>query len=210
MKWLMAYFWQIEFARNLSRQSGFRIPRQMLCDEMKKLSHGKMPGSDRAQQFNLTLAQSLHAAVSLLECEAAMPRKNAVDAAGAAFGKSGSWLAKGAIRIWLRFERDPFAGVVKRGPSLVAKSMWGNGMKVEDRRAPNEVSLCVLSCPFHDYFWSVGRSDLTPVLCAWDMGWHAELNASAKPIRINVRSTIAKGGDICEFAFHRPAHVGAK
>jgi hypothetical protein len=163
-----------------------------------------MPGNDGAKQFNLTLARSLHAAVAWLEREKGLSSSEAVRIAGAAFGESGTWLARGAVRLWLRLERDPFVGVLKRGPSTVARAMWGAGMVVEDRRTRDGVSLCVLTCPFHEYFWNVGRSDLTPVLCAWDTAWQAEVNASTKPIRVELRETIARGGDVCEFSFRRP------
>ncbi|MCG7625143.1 L-2-amino-thiazoline-4-carboxylic acid hydrolase [Epibacterium sp. Ofav1-8] len=207
---MMAAFWQIEFARNLSRQSGIRFTWRNLRGEIARLPRSTMPGTDGAHRFNLALAQSLHASVILLERDAAISPVEAVRIAGAAFGVSGTWLARSVIRTWLRLERDPFEGVVRRGPSMVAKALWGNGMAVEDRHGPDQVSLCVLACPFHEYFWNVGRSDLTPILCAWDTAWHAEVNVSDKPIRVDVRETIAGGGEICDFNFRKPepAKVG--
>jgi hypothetical protein len=204
MRRAMAYFWQIEFARNLSRQAGSNMTVRALRIEVARLPDARMPGNDGAKQFNLTLARSLHAAVAWLEREKGLSSSEAVRIAGAAFGESGTWLARGAVRLWLRLERDPFVGVLKRGPSTVARAMWGAGMVVEDRRTRDGVSLCVLTCPFHEYFWNVGRSDLTPVLCAWDTAWQAEVNASTKPIRVELRETIARGGAFCEFSFRRP------
>ncbi len=205
MRRLIAYLWQIEFAWRLSRHTGVRVTRRMLNAAPSRLPEGAMPGTDGARRFNLTLARSLHGAVTLLEREAGLPPQRASHAAEAAFVASGSWLARASIRLWLRLERDPFAGVQKRGPSLLAKAMWGDGMMVEDRRVPGAVSLCVLSCPLHDYFWNVGRSDLTPILCAWDTAWQAEVNASARPIRVDIRSTLAEGDAMCEFVFRKPA-----
>jgi hypothetical protein len=200
----MAYFWQLEFTRKLSRQAEVTVSLRALRREIAHLPHGNMPGEDGAKRFNLTLAQSLHAAVILLEREGGIAPHEAVRLASAAFGESGTWLARGAIRLWLKVERDPFAGVQKRGPSKFARRIWGQGMMVEDRHTPDTVSLCVLSCPFQDYFWNVGRSDLTPILCAWDRAWQDEVNASAKPIRVDIRNTIARGAEICEFVFQRP------
>lgn len=87
-----------------------------------------------AKQFNLTLTQSLLASVTLLESEYGLPPVDARRTASAAFGASGTWLARGAIQLWLRLERDPFEGVVRRGPSIVSKAMWGDGMTVENRQ----------------------------------------------------------------------------
>ncbi len=203
MRRLMTHFWQREFARKLSRQAGVKVAVRDLRDEAENLPQGDMPGDDRAKLFNLALARSLQASVSLLERNHGIPSTHAVYIAGAAFGASGTWLARSVIRLWLRVESDPFGGVMKRGPSLVAKAMWGNGMVVEDRLTSDGVSLCVLACPFNDYFGSVGRSDLTPILCAWDTAWQDEVNASDRPIMVDIRSTIACGGKICEFSFRK-------
>jgi len=178
--------------------------------EVARLPYAKMPGNDGAKQFNLTLARSLHAAVAWLERENGLSSSEAVRLAGAAFGMSGTWLARSAIRLWLRLERDPLEGLLKRGPSTVARAMWGAGMVVEDRRTGDGVSLCVLACPFHEFFWNVARPDLTPALCAWDTSWQAEVNASAKSIRVEIRETIARGGEICDFAFQRPDQAKAE
>lgn len=200
----MAYLWQLEFARNLTRQSDIQVTRRDLRIEVDRLPRGKMPGADAAMRFNLTLARSLHGAVNLLEREGGLTPAEAVRIADEAFNNSGTWLARGVIRLWLRLERDPFAGVKRRGPSRLAQAMWGAGMTVEDRHSCGAVSLCVLSCPFHAYFWNIGRSDLTPILCAWDTAWQTEVNNSPKPIRVDIRSTLARGGEMCEFTFRKP------
>lgn len=134
MKRAMAYLWQLEFARNLSRQAGSTMTVRALRIKAARRPNARMPGNDRAKQFNLTLARSLRAAVTWLERDLGLSSSEAVRIAGAAFCESGTWLARGAIRLWLRLERDPFAGVLKRGPSTVARAMWGTGMVVEDRR----------------------------------------------------------------------------
>ena len=35
-----------------------------------------------------------------------------------------------------------------------------------------------------------GRFDLTPILCAWDMGWQDVANAPAKPIRVDILTSV--------------------
>lgn len=209
MRRFMAYSWQREFAQNLSHAVSSPVTVRDLRDRIARLPDGDMPGDDGAKRFNLTLARSLHAAVALLEQDRGMASPDAVRIAGAAFGESGTWFARAAIRLWLRLESDPFAGVSKRGPSSVARAMWGNGMAVADKHAAGEVSLCVAACPFHDYFWNVGRTDLTPILCAWDTAWQAEVNASSKAIRVDIRGTIAGGAEVCEFAFRKTDPTGA-
>jgi hypothetical protein len=210
MRRIMASLWQREFARNLSREAGIRVKIRDLRTEATRLPKDVMPGDDGAKQFNLTLSRTLHAAVLLLERDHAIPSTEARRIAGTALVASGTWLACGAVRLWLKMERDPLGGVMRRGPSRVARAMWGNGMVVEDRSRPDGVSLCVLACPFHDYFSNVGRTDLTPLLCAWDTAWQNEVNASARPIRVDVRSTIARGGDMCEFFFGKPTPADAE
>lgn len=203
MRTLMATFWQYEFAWRLSRAAKTQIKVRDLKRVMARLPDASMPGSDPAKRFNLTLARSLQAAVVYLEEDMALPNSQALAISRVAFLTSGSWVAKTAIRIWLKLERDPFAGVEKRGPSGLAKSMWGDGMAVKDRRAPGKISLCVTRCPFHEYFWNAGRSDLTPILCAWDTAWQQEVNTSDKPLRVDIQSTLATGGAQCEFTFKR-------
>ncbi|MEO0498733.1 MAG: hypothetical protein AAF141_15460, partial [Pseudomonadota bacterium] len=63
----MAYLWQLEFARNLSRQAGSGLTARALRNEVARLPNARMPGNDRAKRFNLTLARSLHAAAAWLE-----------------------------------------------------------------------------------------------------------------------------------------------
>lgn len=201
MRRLLARLWQEEFAWRLSRQAGRRMTRRMIADEIDRLPPAAMPGTDAAKAFNLTLAQSLHAAVRLLEGETTATE--ARDTAGKAFVDTGSWLSRGMVRLWLRVERDPHAGVVRRGAAPFTRALWGNGMAVEDRHSDGGVSLCVLTCPFHDHFWNAGRADLTAILCRWDTAWQREINASPAPIQVDIRSTIAGGGDLCEFAFRK-------
>ena len=203
MRSLIAALWQLEFTWRLSRKAGTRVSRGMLRRTIKRLPDGNMPGSDRAREFNLTLARSLHAAVIFLECDLGLAHEEAFLRARTAFIETGNWLARAGVRLWLRVERDPFAGVRARGPSAFAKAVWGNGIAVEDRHTQDTVSLCVLTCPFHEYFWNVGRTDLTPILCAWDTAWQAEVNRSGKPIRVDIPGTLATNGDQCEFTFRR-------
>lgn len=203
MRTMIATFWQHEFAWRLSRAAQTQIKVRDLKRVMARLPTAAMPGSDAAKRFNLVLARSLQAAVVYLEGDMALPKPQALSVARTAFLASGSWVARNAIRTWLVLERDPFAGVEKRDPSGFAKAMWGEGMDARDRRAPGEVSLCVTRCPFHEYFWNAGRSELTPILCAWDTAWQQEINSSRKPLRVVIRSTLAAGGSQCEFTFQR-------
>jgi hypothetical protein len=99
MRRAMAYVWQLEFARNLSRQAGSEMTARALRIEVAGLPNAGMPGNDGAKQFNLTLARSLHAAVTWLEREKGVSSSEALRIAGAAFGESGTWLARGAVRL---------------------------------------------------------------------------------------------------------------
>ena len=205
MRPLIAALWQLEFATRLSRETGTRVSRRALRLAINRLPDGQMPGTDKARVFNLTLAQSLHAAALILEHELGYTRANAIAKARSAFVDTGSWVARTGVRLWLNVERDPLSGVKTRGPATVAKALWGDGMAAEDRHTTDAVSLCVLSCPFQEYFWNVSRSDLTPILCAWDTAWQAEVNASNKSIRVDIASTLAGGGSMCEFSFRKGA-----
>lgn len=207
MRPLFTALWQFEFALRLSRAADTRVSRKTLRQVISRLPDGQMPGTDAARAFNLTLAQSLHAAVILLEQEVGLARTDAVSAAHRAFVDTGSWMPRFAVRLWLRLESDPYAGVALRGPAAIAQALWGDGMVVEDRRTDNSISLCVLSCPFHDYFWNVGRTDLTPILCAWDTAWQQEVNAYDKPIRVDISSTLSGGASMCEFTFRKAART---
>jgi len=209
MRSLFAALWQFEFALRLSRVVGTRIPRKTLHQAISRLPEVQMPGTDAARAFNLTLAQSLHASAILLEQDLGFSRANAVSAARRAFVDTGSWIGRAAVRLWLRVERDPYAGVAARGPAAVAKVLWGDGMTLEDRRTDGSVSLCVLNCPFHDYFWNASRTDLTPILCAWDTAWQEEVNGSNKPIRVDLSSTLSGGASICEFTFRKFTRMGS-
>lgn len=203
MRRLVSALWQLEFTLRLSRVADTRVSRKFLRQAIKGLPHGQMPGTDAARAFNLTLAQSLHAAAVILEQEGGLARTDAVSVAHRAFIDTGSWMARFAVRAWLRLEPDPYAGVESRGSAAFAQVLWGDGMIVEDRRTDSTTSLCVLSCPFQDYFWNVGRTDLTPILCAWDTVWQQEVNASDKPIRVHVSSTLSDGASMCEFEFRK-------
>ncbi|MEL7343294.1 MAG: L-2-amino-thiazoline-4-carboxylic acid hydrolase [Pseudomonadota bacterium] len=205
MRSLFAALWQVEFALRLSRAASTRISRKTLRRAISRLPDGRMPGTDRARAFNLTLAQSLHAAVHLLERELGFSRAEAVSVARRAFVDTGSWMARAGVRLWLWAERDPFAGVKTRGAASFAQALWGDGMVVQDRHSDDAVSLCVLNCPFHDYFWNVSCTNLTPILCAWDTAWQTEVNASDKPIRVDISSTLSEGAAMCEFTFRKPA-----
>ncbi|MBT8415383.1 MAG: L-2-amino-thiazoline-4-carboxylic acid hydrolase [Boseongicola sp.] len=210
MRRLIGWVWQRAFLGRLTRQTGFQLSATDVQAEINRMPRGQMPGTDAARRFNLLMAESLHAAARLLEREAGLPREDAVEAARTAFVSGGSWLARGFVRLWLRLERDPYKGVDTRGAAPLSKALWGNGMVVEDRRGHAHISLCVLSCPFQDYFWNVGRSDLTPVLCEWDTNWQTEVNASPRPIRVDIKSTLARGDDLCEFTFTRACETQSR
>ena len=203
MRSLIAGLWQFEFVSRLSDKADARITRKQVRIEALRLPDGQMPGTDKARLFNLTLAQSLHAAVILLEREFGHTKEQAIAIAHAAFVQTGSWLVRVGVRIWLCIEREPFAGVKARGLASFASTLWGDGMAVEDRQTQETISLCVLKCPFHEYFQNVQRTDLTPIVCAWDTAWQAEVNASTKPIRVDIPTTLAERGRMCEFTFRQ-------
>ncbi|WP_425039459.1 L-2-amino-thiazoline-4-carboxylic acid hydrolase [Primorskyibacter sp. S187A] len=203
MRRVMVWLWQREFLWRLSRSIGARVTRADLRRVEHRLPQAHMPGVDAAQGANLILARSLHAAVIYLEEDVALAPELAVARAREAFAATGTWLARGAVRLWLALERDPFAGVETRGPAALARALWGEGMALEERRRPHEVSLCVTQCPFQEYFWNAARSDLTPIVCAWDTAWHEEINASRKPIRVEMRGCLAEGAPQCDFTFRR-------
>lgn len=201
MRKLFASLWRREFLWRLSRHAGRRITVKDLAWVERTLPAAQMPGSDAARDFNYMLARSLHAAVVLLEQERGYSREDARMTARAAFLATGSWVSRWAIRLWLWLERDPFEGILKRGAAGAARSLWGNGMKVEDRRGTSEVSLCVTRCPFSEYFWNASRMDLAPILCAWDASWIDTVNASPAPIEVALKSTLVSGAESCKFAF---------
>lgn len=207
MRPFVSVLWQVEFTWRLSRSAGTPISPRTLRRAIMRLPDGRMPGTDRARAFNLMLAQSLHASVILLERERGLSRADARSVARRAFVNTGRWMARAAVRLWMRLERDPFAGVKARGPASVAKAIWGDGMAAEDQHTDEAVTLCVLNCPFHEYFWNVSRSDLTPILCAWDTARQQEVNTSGKPFRVDISNTHSGGAAICTFAYRKTAET---
>lgn len=201
MRKLFASLWRREFLWRLSLRTGRPITVKDLAWVERTLPAAQMPGSDGARAFNYTLARSLHAAVVLLERERKYSQDDARTTARAAFLATGTWVSRWAIRLWLWLERDPFENILFTGISKTARSLWGNGMEVEDRRGTSEVSLCVTRCPFSEYFWNASRMDLAPILCAWDASWIETVNASPAPIDVTLKSTLVSGAERCEFAF---------
>lgn len=201
MRRLLAHLWLFEFAIRLSRAFGRTVRVKDLVRTMRYLPKASMPGQGAAHRFNFTLARALHAAVVHLEQDRGMAPHAAVKTAREAFVPTGAWLGGLVVRLWLWLDRDPFAGIAARGPSQLAHRLWGDGMQMQDHYVSGEISLTITACPFRDYFWNAGRSDLAPILCAWDQTWIDVTNRSGRPLRVVLLGTLAKGDAACDFVF---------
>lgn len=202
MRRLVTALWRAEFIWRLSKAAGQRIKRNNLDQALARYPDAQMPGTDAPAIFNKTLAKNLHAAAVFLEQNLGLPRDDARAVARQAFVATGGWVSRLGIKLWLWTERDPFAGVAKRGATPLAEKMWGDGMQLTEQRKDNKISLCVLSCPFCAYFQNADRPDLTPILCEWDASWIAEVETSKRSLRVVLESTLARGDAMCEFAFY--------
>ena len=204
MTWFVRMMFLRGFARALRRQCKWAPTRRELAREMELLTDARhMPGGDKQAAFNLLLAQSLQAAVRLLQGRG-YGRARALEMARAAFLENGSGLTQAIFAFWLRMTPDPVAQMkVRRDLADKARKLWGQGMQVEERHAPDAVSLVVTDCPFAQYFWSVSEPDLAPILCAYDARWMAQVNRSKRPVTVTRAGTLAGGAEACDFTFQR-------
>ena len=204
------------FARALRRQNRWAPDRRELAAAMAGLRGGShMPGGDAPARRNLMLAQALQAAVQILQGRG-FGRDRAVEMAGAAFLKTGSGLTRLFFAWWLRVTKDPVHDMKRRRDlAEKARKLWGEGMKLEEVHDGDDVALLVHDCPFAHYFWSVSEPDLTPILCAYDAQWMAQVNRSNRPVRVSRNGTLAAGAEACDFTFVRtkqpePARAAAR
>jgi hypothetical protein len=204
MRRLVAHIWQYEFVWRLRKASGTGITRSALNNKISLLNRKKFPGSDAAARFNWILAGSLHAAHLYFEEEEGFEPSQARATSKHAFARTGTWVSRSLIKFWLWIEPDPFAGVARRGATSLAQQMWGDAMRLEERRTVGVISCCVLKCPFNEYFQTSGRPDITPTICEWDAAWMIAVRRSKRPINVELRSTLASGDACCEFAFVDP------
>ncbi|WP_339986631.1 L-2-amino-thiazoline-4-carboxylic acid hydrolase [Gymnodinialimonas ulvae] len=170
-----------------------------------------MPGGDAQGEVNRYLASSLLALAEVLEREHGLDRDAAVTLARAAFLANGRGLMRAATLIWLRLTPDPFAALLKLGPGPRMARLWGRGMEAEEVHAPGQITLRVTGCAFAAYFWNAGRSDLTPILCAYDAQWFAWINGAQQGLRARRDGTLAEGLGACTFLFEavpEPAEQG--
>jgi hypothetical protein len=196
--------WRRGFLRALNRGGDVQIDDQALRIRAAQLGARRgFPGGGAQTAFNEALATGLHAAAELLE-EAGLDRRAARDRAGAAFLQSGKGLAHWLTRAWLWTASDP-VGQAQDGDRLSARArlIWGAGMRFHQENGPDHATLKVTECAFADYFWDAGRSDLTPILCAWDAQWMEIVNASDRPVSVSRSGTLAQGCDVCDFCLRR-------
>ncbi|MEO0829547.1 MAG: L-2-amino-thiazoline-4-carboxylic acid hydrolase [Pseudomonadota bacterium] len=164
-----------------------------------------MPGSGEGAKVSRAVAALLHAAAEYAEEEGALSRMHAVAAVRPAFLDTGAWLVRAGFAAWLSTVKNPVANLSRRKLDREVQTLWGSGMETDVERHPDELVLSVKSCPFSEYFWNVARPDLTPILCAWDAQWMAQVNTSRSPVQVLRPSTIASGGASCDFRFRRTA-----
>jgi hypothetical protein len=61
----------------------------------------------------------------------------------------------------------------------------------------------VTRCFYHTFFLANGAPELTPVFCDWDNLWAEEIVPARHGLRFARPTTLASGGDMCRFQFHR-------
>lgn len=193
--------WQRAFVRQIRKQGG---PAVTVCEvrrERARLPAYQMPGTDAAATRNRALAETLLAATLCLEQGHGLARPQAVAVAQGAFLATGTGFARWVMRVWLLVERDPMAGLRRRGLAGNAARLWGDGMRLSDHDSGDSFELHVSACPFAEYFWNAGRGDLTPVLCAWDGAWMDSVNRHRRAIKVDRPGTLAEGHARCAFRF---------
>ena len=205
---MIVRLWRRGFLSALNRGGDPHISDEDLIARATSLAARRHLVADDGQtELTHALATGLHAATELLE-EAGLSRREARDRAGAAFLKSGQSLARWSMRLWLWVTPDP-VGHAKAGNKLAerARMAWGGGLKAHQENGPDHATLMVTECVFVDYFWDAGRSDLTPILCAWDAQWMEIVNASDRPVSVSRSGTLAQGCEACDFCFKREAKL---
>jgi L-2-amino-thiazoline-4-carboxylic acid hydrolase len=113
----------------------------------------------------------------------------------------GPW--RWALRLWLRFVRDPVGFLSRRSLAEWARRSQGASMEFANEKSDDAVELVVRRCAFHQFFVTHGEPALTPVVCAFDSLWMEMIDRSSRPVRTERPSTISTGGDCCRFRLIR-------
>lgn len=204
---LLENLWLWEFQWRLNAETEHAPTREEIIAQAERYDHIPMPGSDRQAEFNRHIATCLLAATEWLERSNEMTIDEARRVTQVAFVRTGSWLATSVMALWLHLDRRPFEALRKRGLARTSQRLWGNGMTFEDQHETDRVILCVKDCPFTEFFWNAGRSDLAETVCLWDGAWMEQVNRLKKGVNVQRPATIAGGCEICAFEFERaPRH----
>lgn len=198
---LLARLWLFEFQFRLRRLSSAAPSRQQIVARSCRYDRIAMPGTDRQAAFNRHMASCLLAATEWFELNEGLTREDARQITQTAFVATGAWLAKAGMAFWLQIDRKPYANLRKTGLAARSRRHWGNGMVLDDVIEEDAVTLQVSQCPFSEFFWNAGRSDLTETLCLWDGAWMSHVNKARKGIKVSRPTTIASGCDSCAFVF---------
>lgn len=195
--------WEAGFLRQIARAGGPRLTRSDLGAARGRYADRVVPGRSRRVRFMTHMAGSLLAASELLEGAHRLPRAEATAILRRAFLANGRGLTRALTRTWLASRRDPMAALTRHTPAARARALWGDGLTTEEEVTNDRATLRVTGCGFADYFWSAGRSDLTPILCAYDIAWLEDINSGGRPIRAWRDGTLAEGRGACTFVFTR-------
>jgi len=184
MRQALALLWQYEFCWRLRRASGGSMTLADLKRAIDRLPHVEMPGADQAAARNRILAESLHAALYLLE-DFGYTGRAVFPVLQSAFVASGGWLVRNDMRMWMMIDDNPFLIVAAQGPARLARRCHGEGLQVSEQRSADAVTVRVEQCPFQEYFWNAGRPELVRIMRAWDQNWMQVINNSDRPMRVS-------------------------
>jgi hypothetical protein len=166
---------------------------------------------DEPSRYNLRYACAVLAGFEALS--RTLSQEPAVSLLREAFSKSGAFVRE-KTRAWLDTAPDPFRELVAISKTREA-SQFGPSFQFERLRDDDGAYLLnVRKCFWHDLFVSVGKADLTRVLCEFDANWIAAIDPERHGLRFERTSTLGYGASHCPFHFVRlrppaPGKAGA-
>jgi hypothetical protein len=109
-----------------------------------------------------------------------------------------------SVEIMLRLSRSPYTALRRRfTPSWIGDLVYGKTFKFETTEESNAFTLGVKRCLYNDFFRANGAPEVTPVFCAADDLWSRLIKPERHGVRFARPTTLARGGDMCRFEFHR-------
>ncbi|MCK0150263.1 L-2-amino-thiazoline-4-carboxylic acid hydrolase [Marivita sp. S6314] len=207
MKRVAKALWTRGFLRQIAKAGGPSIgAKELHSAKARHTDVSRQSGLDGFAQF---LFETILSTAWVLEDHYAIPPHRSVALLGAALVANGQSVTKGLTALWLKLNRDPFAALQRVTPQTRMRDIWGTTLEAEQTVEDARINLTVTRCGFHDAFWQAGRSDLTSVLCRFDLHWHETIHAANRGVSADRLSSIAHGAQACKFVYARATQADA-